>query len=305
MVKMPTSARSGTPATAGGRSSARPRSADVTTRATASTPRSVEFNQVDDRGHGSGIDEDGSEDAVEMKGSVPMLDDDEVDELTVVVGKSGTPRPIARRPEAELDELTPARNLVHDERATTGSRPPVNGDTPNAYKILGQIRRSMTATSAWAMMFALKEVGGAKWVTLEKELAAPINSSRLAQLGEQVMGDECAAVPPKVALAVWNLSEVSTELSKWKRKLKDAFGVCGTSTVRKLGDVDPSTVPLPTTPKKSSMDPLLRTPDTKRNVFSKTIDSPYFIDSHMVTPKKDRESRRISPAGSIGDDDDQ
>ncbi|KAG6578291.1 Eukaryotic/viral aspartic protease [Phytophthora cinnamomi] len=168
----------------------------------------------------------------------------------------------------------------------------------------------MTATSAWVMMFAPKEVGGAKWVTLEKELAAPIDSSSLTQLGEQTkrlleaMGFECAAVPSKVALAVWDLSEVSSELTKWKRKLKDAFGVRVTSTVRKLGDVDPSTVPLPTTPKKSSMDPLLRTPDTKRNVFSKTTDSPYFMDSHMVTPKKDRENRRIAPAGSIGDDDD-
>ncbi|GMF59101.1 unnamed protein product [Phytophthora fragariaefolia] len=138
-------------------------------------------------GHDSnhGNDDDGSEDGLEMKGPRPILDDEEVDELTMVVGKSGAPRPIARRLGSEFDEVAPARALAPDERSTTGSRPPVNGDTPNAYKILGQVGRSMVATSAGMMMFGPTEVGGAKWVTLEKELASPIDSSGLTQLAEQ------------------------------------------------------------------------------------------------------------------------
>ncbi|EGZ12130.1 hypothetical protein PHYSODRAFT_336592 [Phytophthora sojae] len=309
MVKTPTSARSGSPATAGGRSSARPRSADAATKATASTPRSVKFDRVGDRDHGSGVDDDGSEKEVEMKGPAPMLEDEDVDELTVVVEKSGAPRPIARRLDAELGEVTPAKVLAPDERPITGNRPPVNGATPNAYKILGQVGRSVVATSTWVMMFAPKEVGAAKWVTLKRELASPIDSSSLFQLSEQTkrllvaMGFECTSVPSKVALEVWELAEVSAELTKWKRKLKDSFGVRGTTTVRKLDDIDPSLVPLPTTPRKASAGYQMQTPDTKQ-VFSKAPDSPYFAGSHMVTPKKNSEGRRFNPPALAGDDDD-
>ncbi|GMF41360.1 unnamed protein product [Phytophthora lilii] len=113
MVKTSTNAKGCTPATAGGRSSARPRSADATTRATASTPRSVKFEPVDDRGHGSGVDED---DKVEMKmePAEEEAEAGEVDELSVVVGKSGTPRPIARRVDADLEEVASARALAPD-----------------------------------------------------------------------------------------------------------------------------------------------------------------------------------------------
>ncbi|GMF69986.1 unnamed protein product [Phytophthora fragariaefolia] len=182
MVKTPAKTKGTNPVTPGGRSSARPISADAATKATASTPRSVKFDRVGDQDHGS---DDGSEDGLKPKGPRPILDAEEVDELTMVVGKWGAPRPIARRLGSEYDEVAPPRALAPDERPTTGSRPPVKGGTPNAYKILGQVGRSMVATSAWMMMFGPKEVGGAKWVILEKELASPIDSSGLTQFAEQ------------------------------------------------------------------------------------------------------------------------
>ncbi|GMF40494.1 unnamed protein product [Phytophthora fragariaefolia] len=236
------------------------------------------FDRVGDQDHGS--DDDGSEAGLEMKGPRPILDDEEVNELTMVVRKSGAPRPIARRLGSEFDEVAPARALAPDERPTTGSRPPVNGDTPNAYKILGQVGRSMVATSAWMMMFGPKEVGGAKWVTLEKELASPIDSSGLTQLAEQTkrlleaIGFECAAMSSKVALQIWELGDASAELTRWKRKLKDSFGVRSSTTVRKPDGVDPSTVPLPSTPKKAPAGAGFQTPATMGDVFSKTAESP-------------------------------
>ncbi|GMF43502.1 unnamed protein product [Phytophthora fragariaefolia] len=272
MVMTPANTKGTTPVTTGGRSSARPRSADAATKATASTPRSVKFDRVGDRDHGS--DDDGSEDGLEMKGPRPILDDEEVDELTMVVGKSGAPRPIARRLGSEFDEVAPARALAPDERPTTGSRPPVNGDTPNAYKILGQVGRSMVATSAWMMMVGPKEVGGAKWVMLEKGLASLIDSSGLTQLAEQTkclleaMGFECAAMPSK------------------------------------LDGIDPSTVPLLSTPKKAPAGAGFQTPATKGDVFSTNIESPYVMDSHMITPKKSRGGRRINEDTDDEDDDD-
>ncbi|GMF53921.1 unnamed protein product [Phytophthora fragariaefolia] len=256
------------PVTTGGRSRARPRSANAATKATASKPRSVKFDRVGDQDHGS--DDDGSEDGLKMKGPRPILDDEEVDELTMVVGKSGAPRPIARRLGSEFDEVAPARALAPDERPTTGSRPPVNGDTPNA----------------------------------------PIDSSGLTQLAEETkrlleaMGFECAAMPSKVALQIWELGDASAELTRWKRKLKDSFGVRSSTTVRKVDGVDPSTVPLPSTPKKAPAGAGFQAPATKGDVFSKTAESPYFMDSHMISPKKSRGGRRINEGTDDEDDDD-
>ncbi|GMF53934.1 unnamed protein product [Phytophthora fragariaefolia] len=218
MAKTPANTEGTAPVTTGGRSSARPRSADAATKATASTPRSDKFDRVGDEDHGS--DDDGSEDGLEMKGSRPIPDDEEVDDLTMVVGKSGAPRPIARRVWSEFDEVAPARALAPDERPTTGSRPPVNGDTPNAYKLLGQVGQSMVATSAWMTMFG------------------------------------------------------------------------------------PNTVPLPSTPKKAPAGAGFQPPATKGDVFSKTAESPYFMDSHVITPKKSRGGRRINEDTDDEDDDD-
>ncbi|EGZ20566.1 hypothetical protein PHYSODRAFT_328675 [Phytophthora sojae] len=241
MVKTPTRARSGS-------------------LATASTPRLVKFGRVGDRDHGSGVGDDGSEDEVEMKGPAPMLEDEYVDEVTVFFSKPDALRPIACRLDAELGEVTPAEVLAPDELPITGNRPPVNGDTPNAYKILGQVGRLMVSTSAWGggVMFAPMEVGGAKWVTLERELVSPIYSSSLVQLSEQTkrllvaMGFEGTSVPSKVALEVWELAESGSAADYAAKSLRRYQ---------------------------------IQTPDTKQ-VFSKTPDSPYFADSHMVTPRR-------------------
>ncbi|GMF24904.1 unnamed protein product [Phytophthora fragariaefolia] len=150
MVKTPANTKGTTPVTTGGRSSARPRSADAATKATASTPRSVKFDRFGDQDHGN--DDDGSEDGLEMKGPRPMLDDEEVDELTMLDG------------------------------------------------------------------------------------------------------------------------------------------------------VDPSTVPLPSTPKKAPAGADFQTPATKGDVSSKTAESPYSNDSHMITPKKSRGGRRINEDTDDEDD---
>ncbi|GMF39933.1 unnamed protein product [Phytophthora fragariaefolia] len=121
----------------------------------------------------------------------------------------------------------------------------------------------MVATSAWMMIFGSMEGGGAKWVTLEKELASPIDSSGLTQLAEQTkrlleaMGFECAAMP----------------------------------SIR-------------STPKQAPAGTGFQTPATKGDVFSKSAESPYFMDSHTVTPKKGRGGRRINGDTDDEDDDD-
>ncbi|GMF61002.1 unnamed protein product [Phytophthora fragariaefolia] len=186
----------------------------------------------------------------------------------------------------------------------------MNGNAPNAYKILEQVGRSMVATSAWMMMFGPKQVGGPKWVTLEKELSRPIDSSGLTQLAEQTkhlleaMGFEYSAIPSKVSLQVWEVGDVSAELAKWKRKLKYSFGTRSSTTVRKLNGIDPNTVPAPSTPKKIRICPGYQTTSTKGEVFSKSAESPYSMGSHMVMPKKRLGGRRIYNGTDDDDDDD-
>ncbi|GMF49049.1 unnamed protein product [Phytophthora fragariaefolia] len=118
------------------------------------------------------------------------------------------------------------------------------------------------------------------------------------------MGFECAALPSKVALQIWELGDASAELAGWKRKLKDSFGVRSSTTVRKLDGIDPSTVPLPSTPKKAPAGADFQTPATKGDVFSKSAESPYFMDSHMITPKRSRGGRRVNEDTDDKDDDD-
>ncbi|GMF34961.1 unnamed protein product [Phytophthora lilii] len=140
---------------------------------------------------------------------------------------------------------------------------------------------------------------------LEKELICPIDSSSVSKLAEQTkrlleaMGFECTALPSKVALDVWELGDVSAELTKWKRKLKDTFGIRGLVTVMKLGEADPRNIPLRDTPKITKSNTQVQTPAIKKEVFGTSTASPYFMDSHMVTPKKSCASRR-----STDDDDD-
>ncbi|GMF59099.1 unnamed protein product [Phytophthora fragariaefolia] len=110
-------------------------------------------------------------------------------------------------------------------------------------------------------------------------------------------------MPSKVALQIWELGDASAELTRWKHKMKDSFGVRSSTTVRKLDGVNPSTVPLPSTPKKAPAGGGRQTPATMGDVFRKTAESPYFMDSHMITPKKSRGGRRINEDTNDEDDD--
>ncbi|POM60938.1 hypothetical protein PHPALM_30133 [Phytophthora palmivora] len=165
-------------------------------------------------------------------------------------------------------------------------------------------------------MFAPREVGGDKWAQLEKELVRPVNSISIGALAEgtkrllEAMGCECTMTPTKPALEVWDLRDVSTEVTKWKRKLKDMFGVRGLPSTN-LKEADPRKIPLPETPKKAKAVSQFATPPTKKEVFSTSAASPYFVDSHMVSPKKrspvvsPKNTRRGRRVNEADDDEDE
>ncbi|KAI9990512.1 hypothetical protein PInf_021608 [Phytophthora infestans] len=100
----------------------------------------------------------------------------------------------------------------------------------------------------------------------------------------------------------WRVNKVSQY--KWKKKLRKAFGAVGINAGKQpvsrpmIQDEDPSKIPLPPTPQR-----LVRTPPTKRGAergaFGTTEASPYFQDSHMVTPRSESRMQRIYASNEV------
>ncbi|OWY95615.1 Eukaryotic/viral aspartic protease [Phytophthora megakarya] len=102
------------------------------------------------------------------------------------------------------------------------------------------------------------------------------------------MGMATHAYPSKLALEGLPPSEAGAELHKWKKKLKAAFGSQGVGVgrqpvARAIGErVNPANIPLPHTPKKAT------------GTFGSAERSPYFQDSHMVTPRSASRQTRLT-----------
>ncbi|KAE8878751.1 hypothetical protein PF003_g37104 [Phytophthora fragariae] len=149
-------------------------------------------------------------------------------------------------------------------------------------------------------LFSAKMVRQVVWVDLGRALTAPIDStSTLAVAREtkgllRAMGCDSQMYPSTMALADWSPTEAATALSKWKKKLRTAFGagvatlVFGSTTYLVQTEADPSRVPLPPTSQKGIT-------DVKGGTFaSKGPASPYMQDSHMVTPRSVDRSDRLA-----------
>ncbi|KAE8974467.1 hypothetical protein PR002_g25907 [Phytophthora rubi] len=112
----------------------------------------------------------------------------------------------------------------------TGIRPPLNGDTPAANKVLGRCVELMRTKSNWMRQFSPKMVRQAVWADLGRVLAAPIDSTSTLQVVQetesllQAMGCESQQYPSAMALADWSPTEAATALTKWKKKLRAPFG---------------------------------------------------------------------------------
>ncbi|KAE9311630.1 hypothetical protein PF008_g20166 [Phytophthora fragariae] len=113
------------------------------------------------------------------------------------------------------------------------------------------------------------------------------------------MGCEPQTHPSEAALEGWTPVIAGRDLHKWKRKLRLSFGTSDISLGRpprtpgNQEEEDPSRVPLPQTPKKSPEGSVNRV--TTEGVFSaKTVGSPYFQDSRMVTPQSTSRANRLS-----------
>ncbi|OWZ03656.1 Eukaryotic/viral aspartic protease [Phytophthora megakarya] len=289
MAKESNSAVPETPAKTGGTD-------DYDTEMLVETPGTDEYT-----GRSVSFEEDAHESGEAMEEDYDLEEKEDIPEDAILTTGSGT-RPLARNLMEELDEVVgpePAFGDDDEERddddedskqavttsqvtkQKTGYRPPMNGDTPAANKVLGHTYEEMMEKSTWNRLFEPKRIRQAVWADLSHELVVAVTATTTGQVARDTS---------------WIPAEAGADLWKWKRKLRVGFGVTDIHypqpPIGKTagGGVEPSKIPLPKTPSKI---PLPKTPSKGFNtvpkshgVFSKSGDeTPYFQDSHMITPK--------------------
>ena len=90
--------------------------------------------------------------------------------------------------------------------------------------------------SKWIQTFSIVPAYQAKWSELGGELIQPLNSMTIDQLVDatillmRAMGYRCTTQPNKLMRTDFKIRSVGLELMKWRRKLKDAFGMQGSVT---------------------------------------------------------------------------
>ncbi|EGZ15248.1 hypothetical protein PHYSODRAFT_260053 [Phytophthora sojae] len=237
--------------------------------------RSVSYDTVIDS---SDAKEDDDDDDWDVRTAMS-----ETSEAAVVsAGRSGGSRSITRdlsdtfkdMPglESAYDADDGAFEVFKPSVTPVGTRPPLNGDTPAANKILGRCLDLMKTKSEWMQLFSPKQVRQAIWMDLGGVLATPINSTSTRHIAQntvdllRAVGCEPQIHPTEAALASWTPTAAATALTKWRKKLRNAFGV----EDRPLGRDDDG-------------------------VFAtKGEASPYMQDSHMVTPRSTDRSERLA-----------
>ncbi|EGZ07043.1 hypothetical protein PHYSODRAFT_251877 [Phytophthora sojae] len=283
-----------------------------------STPTTDRMESIDERSvsYDTAIDssdakEDDEDDDWDVR--TPMSETSEA--AVVSAGRSGGSRSITRdlsdtfkdmpgpEPAYDADDgategFKPSVTVGGATSKPVGTRPPLNGDTPAANKVLGRCLDLMKTKSEWMQLFSPKQVRQAIWMDLGGALATPINSTSTRYVAQntvdllRAMGCEPQILPTEAALASWTPTAAATALTKWRKKLRNAFGVAdvssrGPTMLRSTSEaVDPSTVPLPATLRKGATDD---------GVFAtKGEASPHMQDSHMVTPRSTDRCERLA-----------
>ncbi|ETI32615.1 hypothetical protein F443_20615 [Phytophthora nicotianae P1569] len=103
--------------------------------------------------------------ATTRSGGVKSLARNLVDELDEVAG----PEPVYPDDDGDDDVSKLPRNTGRDAMKPWDNRPPLNGDTPIANKVLGRCMEMMMTESPWIPMFSPASVRQARWVDISKQ----------------------------------------------------------------------------------------------------------------------------------------
>ncbi|ETI30050.1 hypothetical protein F443_22828 [Phytophthora nicotianae P1569] len=206
----------------------------------------------------------------EEKAAVPeMATPDTPEGATVATTRSGGVKSLTRNLVEELDEVAGLEPAYPDD----------DGDD-DVYKLRRNTERG-----------ALKPRSDRPPLNGD----TPISNKLLERCMEMVMA-ETQVYPTQAALRDWSPPEAGTDLQKWKKKLRMASVATNSGAGRSQRLVKP--VKLLTRrrshshrlPRKVQGEVLAR----NRQIFASTERSPYFQDSHMVTPRSSRRAARRS-----------
>ncbi|KAG6578293.1 Eukaryotic/viral aspartic protease [Phytophthora cinnamomi] len=199
--------------------------------------------------------------AVELDDDTRSVTRNLADELDDVDGPGPAYDDLEDFEDAADDSRSPVLTTQVTEQ-TSGNRPPLNGDTPAANKVLGRLYEEMKK-SDWGELFEPTMTRQAVWADLCHELARPVSSITIEQVVKETerflkaLGFRPLEHPSPSTLECWVPAEAGAELWKWKKRLRTAFGVNSftlddsrkTRAAREV--VDPASVPLPMTPKRA------------------------------------------------------
>ncbi|EGZ10299.1 hypothetical protein PHYSODRAFT_247149 [Phytophthora sojae] len=252
-----------------------------------STPTTDRMESIDERSvsYDTAIDSsDAKEDDEDDDWDVRTAMSETSEAAVVSAGRSGGSRSITRDlsdtfkdmpgPEPAYDaddgateDFKPSVTVGGATSKPVGTRPPLNGDTPAANKVLGRCLDLMKTKSEWMQLFSPKHVRQAIWMDLGGAYGVRTPDPPDGGCARELDADR----------------RYHGVNHMWEKKLRNAFGVAdvssrGPTMLRSTSEaVDPSTVPLPATPRKGATDD---------GVFAtKGEASPYMQDSHMVTPR--------------------
>ncbi|GMF59985.1 unnamed protein product [Phytophthora fragariaefolia] len=233
----------------------------ITSQLDSIVERSVSFNDDSMTGSDAKDDEDLNEGNYELeeKAPAPMaVTPDTPEDAVMLAGRKPAYEDFGDDGDNTKSPLVTAQVTEQANR----NRPPLNGDTPAANKVLGKCYEDIKSCD-WGELFEPTIIRQAVWSELSNKLAWPVNSATI----EQVAKDTVAF------------------LQAMRLKATDSAGVV----------TDPVLVPLPQTPKKIEQGNLKLT--TTGGVFSTTAGrSPYFQDSHVVTPRSAKRQERADRA---------
>ncbi|GMF50621.1 unnamed protein product [Phytophthora fragariaefolia] len=187
---------------------------------------------------------------------------DASDEARVSAGRSGAPRPITRNLAGEFDEVAKPEPARDD----SGSDSEVSGKNTADESVIRKLAGNRPPMNS----------------------SAPAANRVIGRILDQMMESRERIrqfTPKAVRQAFWV-----------ERKLRLSFGTSDIGlktppTVRPKGDADPSQIALPQTPKKYEHG---KESDDDGVFGVKTEGTPYFQDSHMVTPRSPNRTDRLA-----------
>ncbi|GMF20216.1 unnamed protein product [Phytophthora fragariaefolia] len=176
---------------------------------------------------------------LEEKAPAPMaVTPDTPEDAVMFAGRSGEVRPLSRNLVDKFNGPEPAYEDFEDDgdnpkspkvaaqvtEQASGNRPPLNGDTPTANKVLGKCYEDIKS-SDWGESFQPTMIRQAVWSELSNELAWPINSTTIEQVAKdtvdflQATGVNANEHPSPSTLECWIPAEAGAELWKWMKSL--------------------------------------------------------------------------------------